>query len=62
LKRVLADKPVEIAKDNYLDEVYRNITADTKDGWIEPPSYNVLQVTDWHIDLDYLEGTSTTCK
>jgi len=39
---VLADKPNVIAKDDYLDEVYRNISIETKDGWIEPATYNVL--------------------
>ena len=53
--RVLKDKPDQ--DDDFLNSIYRDISKKQKDG-SELPSYRVLQITDWHLDLDYREGYS----
>jgi sphingomyelin phosphodiesterase len=27
-----------------------------------PDSYNIIQITDWHVDFNYLEGTNKKCN
>lgn len=27
-----------------------------------PDSYNIIQITDWHVDLNYLEGSNKKCN
>ena len=54
---ILADKPESAKSDDYLDRLYDRIFEETQQGWTEPDTYRVLQITDWHIDLYYTEGT-----
>ena len=60
MEAVLADKPKEITDDDYLDKLYAQIAVETQDGWNQPDTYKVLQITDWHIDLNYFEGALKT--
>ena len=60
MEAVLADKPKEAADDDFLDKLYETISLETDQGWQEPDTYKVLQITDWHIDLNYTEGARKT--
>lgn len=55
---VLKDKPYFIKKDSFLDELYDIID---KEGG-NPETYKILQITDWHVDFKYLEGTNKICR
>jgi len=50
--RVLSDKPAQVQEDNYLDQLYAKIEEDGRSGK-KIPTYRVLQISDWHLDLDY---------
>jgi sphingomyelin phosphodiesterase len=51
---VLSDKPENIQKDDFIDKLYENLD--------DKKTYNVLQISDWHIDLEYVEGTVIECN
>ncbi len=57
-KRVLSDKPVEIQNDDYLNQLYSKIEEEGRSGQ-KISTYRVLQISDWHLDLDYKTGTKT---
>ena len=50
--RVLSEKPAVIVEDNYLDQLYAKIEEEGRSGK-KIPTYRVLQISDWHLDLDY---------
>ena len=54
VNRVLSDKPEAIKEDDFIDKLYEN-------GGLDDKTYNVLQISDWHIDLEYVEGTAKEC-
>lgn len=56
-KAVLEDKPHLIENDDYLDSIYRQIEEESNKGWVDANTYNVLTLSDWHIDLAYTVGT-----
>ena len=56
---VLRDKPAIILDDEYIDKLYLQIEKEDDE---VPDSYNIIQITDWHIDFNYLEGTNKKCN
>ena len=54
----MGDKPAQIQNDNYLDQLYSKIEEEGRSGK-QIPTYRVLQISDWHLDLDYQTGTKT---
>lgn len=56
VQRVLSDKPEEI--DGYLDQLYEKVSAEES----QPKIYKILQLSDWHVDFRYQEGTNKKCK
>lgn len=56
VSRVLANKPVSIQDDDYLDTLYESFRGQTG-----RDTYTILHIADWHIDLEYEEGASITC-
>jgi hypothetical protein len=57
-ERVLRDKPQELAGDDFINKVYQEIE---QDGDEVPKTYNIVQITDWHVDLNYKEGSNRNC-
>ena len=53
---VLRDKPAIIQSDDFLDKLYESIQEEE-----EPDTYNIVQITDWHIDFKYQEGANKNC-
>lgn len=51
-------KPEYLKKDDFLDFLYEEIKADKS----ERKTVSFIQFTDLHLDLDYLPGSSKTCK
>jgi len=45
-----------ISEDNFLDQIYDRIYEYERYGK-EMPTYRVLQISDWHMDFEYMEGT-----
>lgn len=56
--RVLKDKPDQIKGDDFVQNLYDQIKADTK----PRDTYKVLHIADPHIDLSYRVGTDKTCN
>lgn len=60
--RILKDKPREVADDNYLNKIYQTINTRDMDGSIKQ-NIRVLQISDWHVDLDYkVNSIRENCK
>lgn len=58
--RVLKDKPVEAADDEFVNNLYREIKEESLKQIT--PTYRVLQISDWHVDLEYTPGrTKQNC-
>ena len=58
IRKVLSDQDGANLNDDSLDKIYAQIQLETKGGWIEPPSYRVLVISDWHLDLEYHVGST----
>jgi hypothetical protein len=56
IKRLVMEKPAIIQDDNYVTNLYKTMEEYPADQLIK-----VAQVTDTHLDLDYLEGTNVDC-
>lgn len=56
IRKILIDKPDLIKQDDFLDKIYAKISAEHVIGH-RNHSYRVLSISDWHLDLEYLEGT-----
>ena len=54
---ILADKPAEIQDDNYINNLYAQIAADTSDRAV----IKAVQISDVHIDMEYRPGTKEDC-
>lgn len=54
---ILADKPAEIQDDNFINDLYAQIAADTT----ERPTLTAVQLSDVHLDFEYREGTLEDC-
>ena len=52
--RVLKDKPVEAADDEFVNNIYLAIKEESLKQIT--PTYRVLQISDWHVDLEYTPG------
>lgn len=60
IKDMLADKPLHLQADNYVDNLYQTIANDpNKD---QRPTLKFVQITDLHIDLHYVAGASNECS
>ena len=57
-ERVLATKPAFLANDDFIDNMYKEIAFDKN----ERETISIIQFTDLHIDLDYVEGTPMVCN
>lgn len=55
--RVLADKPDNTKENDFVNKMYEQIYADTK----ERETLTFLHISDIHIDLDYKVGTNAVC-
>lgn len=55
---VLQDKPDFLKNDDFLDNLYKEIDETESN----PPTYNLLQISDWHVDFRYKEGANKNCK
>lgn len=53
---VLEDKPESSLNDDFLNSIYRKIDEESNHGWIDAKEFNVLTLTDWHVDLAYTVG------
>ena len=53
----LADKPGDVAENNYLDVQY-----DLSNPQANPATYAILWISDIELDLTYTEGSSTECN
>lgn len=58
VNEILSDKPDFIQNDDFLDKLYELI--DEKE--VDPPTYNLMQFSDWHVDFRYKEGANRNCK
>jgi hypothetical protein len=54
----LKDKPEEIINDDYVTKLYEQM-RDSDDEI--PDTYNIVQITDWHVDLRYKVGSNRKC-
>lgn len=48
-ERVLANKPVELQNNDFMNQLYQEIAADTN----ERETLSLIQFTDLHVDLEY---------
>lgn len=55
--RKLADKPEDVAENDYLDKLY-SISNPS----LNPPTFRILWLSDMDIDNFYKEGASSVCK
>lgn len=54
---LLQTKPEKIGQDEYLDAIYKQINEENEQNWALPKTYNVLTLSDWHVDLAYKVGS-----
>jgi sphingomyelin phosphodiesterase len=57
---VLADKPSHLLNDDFIDRLYEDIEIQQVDEM--PETYNIIQITDWHVDFNYVEGSNRHCN
>lgn len=55
---ILSTKPLNIRNDDYLDNMYAEITKDNKPREI----FKAVHISDPHLDMLYKEGTLANCK
>ena len=60
VNRVLEGKSQSIKDNNFLNNLYKKIENDTNKS--DRKTLKFVQFTDAHLDLDYKEGTLTSCK
>lgn len=58
IANVLADKPKLIDSDDYMDTIYEKIAQEGEDF----ETYNVMQISDWHVDYNYKVGSHRYCN
>ena len=58
--KMLADKPVLIQNDDFIDNLYKEIAADPNKE--SRQTMKIVHFTDIHMDLFYRAGASKTCK
>jgi len=58
IKETLKDKPEYIRKDDFIDQLHLKISQEKENS----NTYKILQISDWHVDLRYQEGTSKICR
>jgi sphingomyelin phosphodiesterase len=51
-------KPKYLQKDDFIDYLYKEIASDSS----VRPTLSMIQFTDLHLDLEYMPGSSKTCK
>lgn len=56
---ILADKPANIATDDFIDNLYAKIRNDPNRD--RRPTLKFVHFTDIHMDLQYVKGASKTC-
>jgi hypothetical protein len=54
----LRDKPQFLLNDDFQEKLYREIEQYDDE---YPETYNIVQITDWHVDINYLEGSKKKC-
>lgn len=54
----MKDKPDFIRNDDFIDNLYREIEESEP----TPLTYNLLHMSDWHVDFRYKEGANRNCK
>lgn len=58
VKEILADKPEFLKNDDFIDNLYKYI----EENETNPPTYKIMQISDWHVDFRYKEGANRNCK
>ena len=54
----MADKPDSIKDDNFVNNLYAEMKADTK----PRETYRVVHLSDVHLDNDYVVGSNWLCE
>ena len=54
---IMATKPASLANDDFVDNLYAKIAADSAEREI----IKAVHITDIHLDMKYLEGTKAEC-
>jgi len=58
IDRVVKDKPDEIKENNFIDNLYEEITSDPH----PRETIRVLHFSDIHLDFEYTAGANTNCN
>lgn len=57
IKKILADKPKELEKDDFVNNLYEKINKDTN----ERKTFKMLHIADAHLDFQYQVGDDIDC-
>lgn len=58
IDRVIAEKPVQIKENDFIDNLYKEIKEDPK----PRETIRVLHFSDIHLDFEYVTGATTKCN